>query len=483
MARPVSATEESSGMMIKAAAPIFGRKGELIGVLYGGKLLNRNYKIFDKVKDIVYRGEKYKGTDIGTVTIFQEDLRISTNVKTASGERAIGTRVSKEVYDQVIGKGIPWIAKAFVVNSWYITAYEPIRNLKGDIIGMLYVGILEQPYQDLRQRVVYTFYGIALLSVLLLSIIAYFTTINITRPIQELALATNKVAEGELTHRVKIKSHDEIGQLADSFNRMTVELQKATERYLTLMRTLEEKVKEKTAELEKAQDQLIRTEKLSSLGKLAAGIAHEINNPLTSILLNSCVISEKLGDKSSLKENLKLIIDETARCGSIVKGLLEFSRQTAPVKEPTNINEVIEKTLLLFESQLLVNHVRVEKNLDMNLPRIMIDSNKIKQVLTNLILNAIEAMSKGGILTINSMLSPDKNHVLLQFTDTGQGIPKEHLSKIFDPFFTTKGTKGTGLGLSLTYGIVQQHEGTIDVQSEPEKGTTMIVNLPINITK
>jgi two-component system, NtrC family, sensor kinase len=347
---------------------------------------------------------------------------------------------------------------------------------------MLYVGMLEQPYIDLQRRVVYTFYGIALLSVILLSIIAYFTTITITRPVQALALATNKVAEGDLSHRVEIKSHDELGQLADSFNRMTAELQKATERYLSLMRTLEEKVKEKTAELERAQDQLIQTEKLSSLGKLAAGIAHEINNPLTSILLNSCVISEKLGD-NRLKENLKLIIDETARCGAIVKGLLEFSRQTAPVKEPTNINEVIEKTLMLFESQLLVNHVRVEKNLDRDLPRIMIDSNKIKQVFTNIILNAIEAMSKGGILTINSKLSMDKKYVLLYFTDTGQGIPKENISKIFDPFFTTKGTKGTGLGLSLTYGIVQQHGGTIEVQSEPGKGTTMIISLPVGTMK
>ena len=249
------------------------------------------------------------------------------------------------------------------------------------------------------------------------------------------------------------------------------------------MRTLEEKVKDKTDELAKTQDQLIQTEKLSSLGKLAAGIAHEINNPLTSILLNSCVISEKLADGSPLKENLKLIIDETARCGSIVKGLLEFSRQTAPVKEPTNINEVIEKTLLLFESQLLVNHVRVARNLDKSLPRIMIDSNKIKQVFTNIILNAIEAMQKGGVLTIGSMLSEEKNYVLLQFTDTGSGISKEHMSKIFDPFFTTKSIKGTGLGLSITYGIVQQHEGTIEVQSEPGKGTSMIVSLPVGQSK
>lgn len=482
-ARPRAEAEETSGMIIEAAAPVLDYTGDLIGVLYGGKLLNRNYEIVDKVKDIVYRGEKYKGKDIGTATIFQGDLRISTNVRRADGARAIGTRVSKEVYNQVIEKGIPWISRAFVVNDWYITAYEPIRNLGGDIIGMLYVGMLEAPYVDLRNRVVFTFLGIAFLSVVLLSIIAYFATTNIIKPLKELSFATEKVAQGNLSYRVKIKSGDEIGQLADSFNQMIVELQKATDRYLALTRTLEDKVRGKTKDLKEAQDQLIQSEKLTSLGKLAAGIAHEINNPLTSILINSHLISEKLKEDNRFKENLDLVIDETTRCSEIVKGLLEFSRQTPPEKNPAGVNEVIEKTLLLLRSQLIVHNVEVNKDLNRNLPRIMIDINKIEQVFTNIILNALEAMPDGGELLISSQIVLDNQFVEIIFQDNGCGIPKENISKIFDPFFTTKGTTGTGLGLSVSYGIVQQHGGTITVQSEVGKGTIITIQLPINESK
>lgn len=153
-------TEETSGMMIKAAAPVFGYDGTLIGVLYGGKLLNRNYEIVDKVKDIVYEGVKYKGKDTGTATIFQRDLRISTNVKAEDGSRAIGTRVSQEVYERVLEKGLPWVDRAFVVTDWYKTAYEPIRDINGQIVGILYVGILEQPFIDTARRIFFVFLGI-----------------------------------------------------------------------------------------------------------------------------------------------------------------------------------------------------------------------------------------------------------------------------------------------------------------------------------
>ncbi|MCK4272656.1 cache domain-containing protein [bacterium] len=477
--RPRTETEETSGMMIKAAAPVLDYDGELIGVLLGGRLLNRNYEIVDNVKDIVYRGEKYKGKDIGTVTIFQGDLRISTNVLRLDGDRAIGTRVSQEVYDQVIGKGVPWIGRAFVVNDWYITAYEPIKNISGNIIGMLYVGILEAPYVDLKNRAVLTFLGVAILSVTLLAIVALFTTENITRPLKELLFATQKVAQGNLSHRLRVKSGDEIGQLVGSFNQMTGELQKATEKYQVLTRTLEDKVAEKTEELRKAQDQLIQTAKLTSLGKLAAGIAHEVNNPLTSILINSHLVAEKLSEDDHFQENMRLIIDETTRCGAIVKGLLDFSRQTPPEKNISDLNEVVENTLQMLKSQILVHEIQVKKDLDRELPEIMIDVNQIKQVFTNMILNALDATPKGGWLTVRSQMASDKQFVEITFQDTGHGIEKGNIGKIFDPFYTTKGMAGSGLGLSVSYGIMRQHGGTIDVQSEPGKGTTMTIQLPV----
>ncbi len=478
-ARSKSLLEKTSGMIIGAAAPIFGYKGELIGVLYGGKLINKNFDIVDKVKDIVYRGERYKGKDVGTVTIFQDDIRISTNVKRSDGKRAIGTRVSQEVYEQVVKKGIPWIGRAFVVNEWYITAYEPLRNLNGKIIGMIYVGMLEAPYLDLKNRVVITFLGIALISVMLLSIIAYSTTKKITNPLKKLLFATKKVIEGDFSHRVKIIANDEIGQLTDSFNKMNSELQKVNKKYLILNKSLEKKVREKSIELKKAQDQLIQAEKMSSLGKLSAGIAHEINNPLTSILINAHLISNQLKQKEHYKENLNLIIDETSRCSTIVKGLLEFSRQNPPEKNPTHINDVIEKTLLLLKSHVLMHKVKVEKKLNKNLPIIMIDINKIEQVFTNITINALEAISTDGKLSIISRLSDDKKFLQIIFTDNGAGISEENIGKIFDPFFTTRGQEGTGLGLSISYGIVKQHRGSIQVKSKLGKGTTITVCLPI----
>jgi len=485
MTAPTQERVETAGMMLEAAAPIFGDSANVLGVLYAGKLLNKNYEIVDKVKDMVYKGEKYKGKDTGTVTIFEGDLRISTNVRRSGGERAIGTRVSQEVYDEVIKKGVPWIGRAFVVNGWYITAYEPIRNLNGKVIGMLYVGMLEAPYIDLRNRLVFTFLGITLLTVILLSIIVDFTTGKIVKPVKDLLLATQKVAEGDLEQRVEIGSHDEIGRLADSFNKMTTELQKANDEYQSLTRTLEDKVRDKTEELKEAQDQIVRSEKLSSLGKMAAGIAHEINNPLTSILINSHLIAEKLSgeEKQRFGENLDLIIDETTRSSAIVSGLLEFSRQTPPEKRPANVNDVIEETLLLLRSQVLAHNVEIDKDLGSDLPPITIDENKIKQVFTNIILNAVDAMADGGTLYISSRFAPERECVEIKFRDTGHGIRAQDMGKIFDPFFTTKGTKGTGLGLSVSYGIIEQHNGELDIQSEIGKGTTVSICLPVSESK
>ncbi len=479
-ARPRPEPEETSGMMMKAAAPVFGYDGGLLGILYGGRLLNRRFEIVDKVKDIVYRGERYKGKQIGTATVFQGDLRIATNVMTSNDTRAVGTRVSGEVYDQVIGQGVPWVARAFVVNDWYITAYEPIRDVNGNVIGMLYVGMLEAPYRDLRRRVILTFLLIAGVTIIGLSIVIVLATSSITRPLQGLLRATEKVAKGDLSYRVPSKTGDEVGLLADSFNDMTAELEKATQRYEALTRTLEDKVIERTRQLEDAQDQLVQSAKLSSLGKLAAGIAHEINNPLTSILINGHLLAERLVEREDLQENLRLIIDETTRCGGIVRGLLEFSRQTAPEKRPAVVNKVVEETILLVRSNILAGKVRIEKHLDACLPEIIVDSNKMKQVFTNIMLNALDAMPDGGDLVITTRLGREGSTVEFVFRDTGIGMSKEAIEKIFDPFFTTKGVKGTGLGLSISYGIVEQHGGRIDVESEPGKGTTVVVRLPVS---
>jgi two-component system NtrC family sensor kinase len=467
------------GMFLKAASPLKDQNGVILGVIYGGILLNRNYEIVDRVKEIVFKGEKYKGKEIGTATIFQNDLRISTNVKKENGERAIGTRVSKEVNDAVLQQGKSWIHRAFVVNDWYISAYEPIKNISGDVIGILYVGMLEKPYIDLRNKVMATFAGMAILSVLLLLVIMFFIISTIIQPLQQMVNATKKIADGDLDHKVNINFKDEVGQLASSFNLMTENLRKANEKLVQWGKTLEKRVTERTQELREMQDSLVRSEKLASLGKMAAGVAHEINNPLTSILINTHLVLEKLDKDASVKENLELIADETTRCSDIVKGLLDFSHQDPPEKDAADVNDILNLSIDIIKNHVTFQNIKIIKKLYRDLPQIAVDSNKIKQVFLNLMLNAAEAMPEGGSLSIKSRLSENEKYVEIEFTDTGLGIPEENINKLFDPFFTTK-SGGTGLGLAVSYGIIEQHKGKIEVRSKQGQGSTFVVRLPIS---
>lgn len=472
--------KEENGMMLKAASSVVDENGRLLGVLYGGILINRNYEIVDRVKEIVYKDEKYKGREIGTATIFQHDLRISTNVKDEVGERAIGTRVSREVNQAVLVEGKPWIDRAFVVNDWYITAYEPIKNITGDIIGILYVGVLERPYIDITNRVILAFSVIAVLSVVLLLVLLFISTTRIIHPIKEMVLATQKIAEGDLSHKVNVESKDEIGFLADSFNQMTADLKTANEKLLEWGRTLEKKVEERTKELREAQAHLIQTEKLASLGKLAAGVAHEINNPLGGILIYSHLLLEDLDKNSPYYENLEKIVKEATRCKDIVKGLLEFARPKEPEVTSADMNELLDKSLSLVESQSLFQNIQVKKRYSTNLPLIVADSSQLQQVFMNIILNAADAMKGEGCLTLQTSLDADGEDLIIDFIDTGPGIREEDKKKIFDPFFTTKEVgQGTGLGLSISYSIIRKHQGTIEVHSTFGKGATFTIKFPV----
>jgi two-component system NtrC family sensor kinase len=241
---------------------------------------------------------------------------------------------------------------------------------------------------------------------------------------------------------------------------------------------LEERIKKRTGELRKAQAQLIQSEKLASIGELAAGVAHEINNPLGVILGFSQVILRKLPDDDPLRQPLTSIEREGLRCKKIIQGLLDFSRHTMPTFQPVNLNDVVESACDLFEYQITVNNVKMTKGFAPNLPEIRADANQLQQVFSNLIINAYHAMPKGGDLRITTRAVGD--HVQAIFADTGVGIPPENLKRIFDPFFTTKQVgKGTGLGLSVSHGIIESHGGKIEVDSQIDKGTTFVVSLPV----
>jgi PAS domain S-box-containing protein len=231
--------------------------------------------------------------------------------------------------------------------------------------------------------------------------------------------------------------------------------------------------------LQETHLQLVSSEKMASLGKLAAGIAHEINNPLGGILIYSSLMMEDLPEEDSKRGDLARIVQEASRCKDIVKSLLEFARQTEPKMEPTDINRAITDGLFFLENQALFHNVKIIKNLDPFLPFVSGNASQLKQVLINIIVNAAEAMHGSGTLTITSYPSPDRKSIILEFTDTGEGIPEENLTRIFDPFFTTKEVgKGTGLGLATSYGIVEDHGGRISVKSKVSEGTTFTIELP-----
>jgi two-component system NtrC family sensor kinase len=462
-ARERKNTEETAGMMLKAAAPVLDRERNLLGIIYGGVLLNRNFEIVDRIKQTVFQNLQYKGKDIGTATIFQDDLRISTNVGNEDGSRAIGTRVAEEVYHQVVQQGEAWFGRAFVVNHWYIAAYEPIRDLRGAIIGMLYVGVLEQKYVDLRQRAVMVFLVITLLGALVAFGLAYFISSRISVSIKKLATASEQVAHGNLDAKVEIHSRDELRELADTFNFMATALKKR-----------DEKLREFTTR------RIMESERLAHIGQLAAGVAHEINNPLQGIVTYSHLLLERATTGNGTRESLEKIVKQTNRCRDIIRGLLDFSRQRKPEKRLSNVNRVLEECIALVDNQALFHNIRIVKRLNQDLPQVLMDPSQIQQVFMNMIINAAEAMNGAGQLTLTTRPMPADSAVEVQFTDSGHGIKEENLDRIFSPFFTTKEVgHGTGLGLAISYGIVQEHKGTITVESPEGQGATFTVRLPV----
>jgi two-component system NtrC family sensor kinase len=229
--------------------------------------------------------------------------------------------------------------------------------------------------------------------------------------------------------------------------------------------------------MKKINSQLFRSEKLASLGKLAAGVAHEINNPLTGILTNSSLLLEDLPADDPRREDVEVMVHETIRCREIVKRLLDFARQTKPQKRLADINALIDNIILLVRNQTSFRNILIEKKLD-DIPEVLVDPDQIQQVFVNIILNAAEAMTKGGVLTVTSATSRTGESLVIRIADTGPGISEEVRERIFDPFYTTK-EHGTGLGLSISYGIIEQHGGTISVESCPGKGSTFIIQLPV----
>ena len=460
-ARPTSDTVRSDGMVAAVAVPVLNAQGRVQAVLYGGDLLNQRYEIVDSIKQQVFRDEVYQDKQIGAVTIFLGDLRISTNFKTEDGARAVGTQLSAPVCEEVLDRGGVWSAPAFVVNDWYITAYEPIQDPAGRIIGVLSVGLLQAPFShqcNVISGVVLTLViGATLVSLALLVL----ATELVLRPIRHVVAMAQKVIGGDLSARVGIRPPGEMGVLCRAVDSMAHAVQER-----------EELLKQAT------RQQVGRSEQLASVGRLAAGVAHEINNPLTGVLAFADLLREKENMDAQDREDLELIIRETKRAREIVKGLLDFARETPQVKTQVNINDLVRQTILLLGKRDAFQDIQLVEALTEPLPQVLGDKNQLQQVLINLSLNACEAMPNGGTLMLATSCADGQ--IVIEVTDTGCGIKQEHLDKVLEPFFTTKPVgKGTGLGLSVSYGIVQQHGGTLEVESQEGKGTTFKVTLPV----
>jgi two-component system NtrC family sensor kinase len=324
-------------------------------------------------------------------------------------------------------------------------------------------------------------------SVLTLTLISIaLVWVMVKKPVRALIAGTNHLAEGNLDHRIEISGRDEIGTLAASFNRMTEQVQQARKEILEWTRTLEERVRQKSDELERAYQHLVQSEKMVSLGKLSAVVAHEINNPLAGILTYTKLV-EKMADKGfngserlrEAKTYLHTIESESRRCGAIVKNLLTFARQAPLNPQKNSLNEIVERCLLLVGHQLELQSIDLEKHLDESLPPIYCDAAQVQQALLALLMNAVEAMPHGGRLRVESASDRERRAGVVSISDEGPGIPADILPHIFEPFFTTKEEgKGVGLGLAVAFGIVSQHGGTIEVASTPQKGTTFTVVLP-----
>jgi two-component system, NtrC family, sensor kinase len=456
------------GMALKAASPVFDFDHRFIGVIHGGVLLNRNNEIVDKIKHTVFQSLQYRGRDMGTATIFMDDLRISTNVMDQHGSRAIGTLVAANVYDRVVGHGQQWIRRAYVVRDWSITAYEPIRDPHGAVIGMLYVGLLEGKYIEVRRRTVFVFLAVTLLGSLLALWLSHFLTERISGSVRSLVAGAETIAMGNLDQRVEVRSGDEFQELAETFNAMAAALKKRDE----MLR-------------EQAASKVMESERLALVGQLAAGVAHEINNPLTGIVTYSQLLLERTPEEGFTRSSLEKIVTQASRCRKIVRGLLDFSRQSKPDERPCNINTVLQDCVALVAHQALFQNIEIVRNFGPDLPLVPMDPSQIQQVFLNLILNAAEAMPGGeGRLTMATRLDRSGESVEVEFRDTGCGIKQADLERIFEPFFTTKGPRrGTGLGLAISYGIVKEHRGTIRVESTVGEGTTFVVRLPLALAE
>ncbi len=469
--RPAPGKLQEQALMLVAAAPLRGDDGRVVGVLQAGLMLNGDERVVDTITRIVYDREAK-----GAATVFLGDVRIATSVRDADGNRATGTLMSAEVAADVLEKGGLWSDRAFVLNDWFISAYEPIRDPDNRVVGALYVGMPEKPLMELRTNLNLIFAGVLLFVSVIGVTLSTWISSRMARPVRDLAEGARRIAAGEHIEPINVHTNDEINLLAEEFNTMNREVS-------TLKNTLEQKVQKRTRQLEESNQQLLtaqrelaKAERLAGLGLLSAGVAHEINNPLAVIRGNAELLQDTLPADAEQQEEVDEIIQETARIERIVGNLRVFSRSGLKRITPFELGRLLDDILDQVGHQIVLERYRIVRGYWGKECSIEGDQDQLRQVFTNLILNGLQAMPEGGELLVDAIQKAATAEITIQ--DRGCGIREEDLDKLFTPFFSTK-ARGTGLGLAVSYGIVSDHGGEIRVESTVGVGTTFTVALPL----
>jgi signal transduction histidine kinase len=462
--------------------------GRRVATVLGGIVLNGNLDLVDRINNVVYPEGALPLGSRGTATLFLDDVRVSTNVRLFPNERAVGTRASPEVRDEVLTQGRTWLDRARVVNDWYMSGYEPILDHAGRRVGMLYVGYLEEPFRWAKWGIL----GVMCLIFVIGTVLTLFTGLRwaatIFRPVERMAQTMRRVERGEHDARVGVlKSQDEIGRLAHQFDEL---LEKLEENRVTLERwaqELEHKVTARTRELAQAnqslqatQRQLVQSERLAAIGQVTAAMAHEINNPVAVIQGNVDLIRELLGDHSRvIGAELGLLDQQVERMRTMVSHLLRAAR---PAEHPNeaeaiDLNEAVEESLVL-SSHVLADPIRVVRDLRATRP-VAFDRQELQRLLVNLVSNAVQAMAEGGTLTLRTRDwagTGAEAGSQVEVVDTGSGIPPDIRDRLFLPQFTTR-KDGKGLGLWISLALVERHGGTIEVEDAPGGGALFRVRL------
>ncbi|MBN1361542.1 MAG: cache domain-containing protein [Sedimentisphaerales bacterium] len=473
--RVLAIAQEPRGMFIGAAVPVI-RDGEMIGILEMGTLLNGAVEEVDRIRDAVFASETYAEKPLGTVTIFMGDLRISTNVLDNQGRRAVGTRASQEVAEQVLQAGEPWTGRAYVVDTWYLSQYEPIRDPDGEIIGMFYVGELEQKYLDIRQQAVVLYLAVVLSGMLVAFLIFYFLTRGVVRPILQLSVATQQLSQGDLTYRVDIHRDDELGDLAVSFNAMADQLEMQRHQ-----------IEEDQRRLEDLNSELRTTNR--NYMEMLGFVSHELKNPLSSAILSLYTVKDGyLGKITDVQErSLASVARSLEYFQDMVKNYLDLSRlekgELKARKHDIDLRaQVIEPVLDGLRKGLEDKGMSVVNNVVEGL-RITADGTLIRIVYDNLLSNAIKYGKEGGRVELDTRR--DEGAITLRVYNEGPGIPASEIPKLFEKFSRLEHPeyireKGTGLGLFICREIVEEHGGKIWVDSEEGQWVRFSFTLPNN---